>query len=148
LFWRGAKCDDGVSTTRDARSARSCNRSPNDQGCRVSGHGAHEAANLKDQNAAQKRTLEWKVLVGFAPSRLKRGDCQKEGGAIPAHLIQRMELVGNARNGCSHDCHIESNKEYGERQRHNNHCQSERGWVLFFFAARHLAGASIGDLSL
>lgn len=64
---------------------------------------ANKTTNLKPRDCDQEGQLQREVLVDFSPGRLEGGDGEEEGGAVPADLIEALELVCDPWDGCGHN---------------------------------------------
>ena len=90
------------------------NSPPHNQRNRVLRNSTNQASNLKHSNTNQKRRLQRKKLIRFPPRTLKRAHRQEKRTAIPAYILQAVEVVGDARDGGGYDCHVQRDEEDGE----------------------------------
>ena len=137
LSRRGAQGYDGVCSTRDARSAGTSNCPSHDESGAIFGHGTDQASDLEDENGQEEGRLHAEVFVRFAPGALEGSHGQKKGAAVPPHIVEGVELVGDSWNRGGYDClwfntwsasgihmtgrsadthHIESDEKDGEDQ--------------------------------
>lgn len=160
LGWRHGKGDDCVSPrtnagsthaytmsasrTRFAFRERTSDGAANDQCDAVWRHGADQTTQLENGNGDQEGGLQGEVLVAFAPSGLEGADGKEEGGPVPSHLVQAVELVGDLGDGGCDDCHVECHKEDGEDQSNDDHGKLVRLWVICcFYPCKILGGVVV-----
>lgn len=93
------KGNDGVGAGAEASSSEACDGATSDEGFGIGGSAADCGADFKDEDSNQERCLEREVFVDFAPGRLEGADSHEEGSAIPADLVETLELFGDFRNG-------------------------------------------------
>lgn len=125
LLGRSTDGDDCVCARGDARPAGARYGPSNDEGGAGGGNPADKTADLEDEDGQKKAEFEWEILVCLAPSTLKCSQGQEEAGAVPADLIERMELLRDARNGGGDDGHVQGDEEDGDDQGQENAYQPQ-----------------------
>ena len=109
-------CDDGIAAACDASAAQALDGAANDEGGAVGREGAEQAPNFEDGHRGEERSFQREILVCLAPGGLEHGEGDEEGGSVPSHLLQTMEILRDARNGCGHDGHVQGHEEHAQQQ--------------------------------
>jgi hypothetical protein len=65
---------------------------------------ADQTTDLEDTDTDKEYQLEVEVLVGFAPGRLRRGNSQEEGAAVPANILKTAKLGLRSKSFKSAGC--------------------------------------------
>lgn len=60
--------------------------------------------------------MDWKQVVELSVEQQEAAVGKQVGRSIPAHVVERVELGGNARNGGRNDSGVESLAKDGETQ--------------------------------
>ncbi|KAF3069300.1 hypothetical protein CFAM422_007212 [Trichoderma lentiforme] len=90
--------NDGVRAGTETSGAETSDGSAGDEGFGVGGGAADDGAEFEDEDGDEKASLEREVLVDLSP-------CDEvKGGAIPASLVETLELIGDFGNGGGDDC--------------------------------------------
>lgn len=71
----------------------------NDEGSRAGSGAAKSGANLKDEDGGEEHPFRRVELVDGAEKRSEDGGSQHVGAAIPAYILDRVKLVGDAGDG-------------------------------------------------
>ena len=73
-----------------------------------------QTANFEYGNRHHEGRLQMEVLVCFPPRRLERSNGEKEGGPVPADVIEAVEFISDSGDGGCDDGHVECDEENRE----------------------------------
>ncbi len=111
-WWHG-ECEDGVDTASHSSTASSGDGTADDESLAVRCDSADQAAHLEDEDREHESPFHVEVFVSLAPGGLEGGDGEEERAAIPAHIVQRSELVCDLGNCGRNDRHVKGDEEHG-----------------------------------
>src|SRR5437667_169462 len=83
----------GVASTGHPSCTSTGYSSSNNEGGAIFRDRADQRSQLEDEDREHEGGFEWKIFVCLSPGRLERSNGEKEGGGIPSHLIQGIELI-------------------------------------------------------
>jgi hypothetical protein len=86
-----------------SRAATSLDSSPDDQGYRVWGCGGDDASNQVQDKSTHVGNGSWEICEQLPPGCTGSSDENEASCTIPCDLVQRVEVVGDRRNGCSYN---------------------------------------------
>lgn len=101
-------------TGEDARTTNSLNRTSNNKGSRVGRSAANSRANLEDKDGREPHALDGEESVQLSKQQLETTGGEQVGRAVPAHVGERVELVGDLRDGRGDDQSVQSDEEHGQ----------------------------------
>ena len=99
LFQRNGIRDDDQSPGEDTGRAKSGNSSSHNQRRGIRRNTADKGANLEDSNCYQVHPFYTEETVKFSKKKLKGASGEKICRAIPAHIVQGMELIRDLGDG-------------------------------------------------
>lgn len=97
----------------DSAGAQTGQGPAEDKGDGVGRGAAKGRAHLEEQDGRQKHRLDRKVLVDLAKDELEGAVCQHVGGAVPANVAGRVEVVCNLRYGRRDDQPVQGHEKEG-----------------------------------
>lgn len=100
---RDGICQDRQSAGKDARRAHARNGTADDERDAIRSNAADQTADLEDGNGSEEGPLDAPEGVDFAEEELEGGAGEHVCGAVPADVVEAVELVGDARDGCGDD---------------------------------------------
>lgn len=103
LLRRRSEGNDGVTAGTKTRSTNTSNSPTGNESVGGRRGTADHGADLEDEDSHEEGHLEGKIFVDLAPGRLEGSDGHEEGGAVPANLVETLELVRDFRNGSCDD---------------------------------------------
>lgn len=95
--------DDHYTAAKDASSADASDSASNNESCGARGGAAESGADLEDEDGDEEHPFGGIELVDATKKRIENGSSQHVGAAIPADILDRVELVGDAGDGGSDD---------------------------------------------
>ena len=104
---------DYLRSREDPRRAESSNRSPHDKGHRTRRGAANQRTEFEQGECGEEDPFDIEVAVEFAEEELEGAGGKEVGGTVPTHVVEGLELVGNARDGGGDDGVVERNAEDG-----------------------------------
>lgn len=64
---------------------------------------ANKTADFEDEDAQEEDMFHREIFVRFPPYRLCGCQGEEHGRAIPAHILEAVELIGDGRDCCGDD---------------------------------------------
>jgi hypothetical protein len=153
LSQRHRAADDQDGAREDSGGAHAGHGSSQDQAQRVRGDSTDEGAELEDEQGGEIGPLHRVEGVQFPKDQLQGAGRQQIRGSVPADILQRVKLVGNARNGRRNDGVILSRSgqslslDRGGIDHTRAIQNTDRHSAMVIRANRHLAGYSISSSS-
>lgn len=87
--------DDKRRAGEDTRRSHAGNRAASDESVRVGCHATQERPDLKNPNSRRENGLGGVKGVDSAPKELSCAAGDQVGACVPAHILQRVELISD-----------------------------------------------------
>ena len=133
--------DDDQSPAEQAGRPQTSNSPTDDQSHRVWRNATEKRADLEDKQGDQEDPFNAEEAVKLAKEQLEGAGREEVCGAVPAHILDRTELVGDARDCSGDDRVVQSHAQNGQAKAEDDRRELHAARILHYGIVRRAQGS-------